>query len=238
YPMAMSSTGPEANFGVTAGIDYLFGVTSKPSSGPGTYTTAARTWSLGVKYRMDPLFFTLAYGDQVFQLNPSGGAAILVPAVDYRFVRVGAGVRMEISDGVFIMGSAAYLHVLSFGQIAAVGFYPRTTTGGAGEATVGLGYRITPMIELRAMGEVRAYAMKFNVTPAMLTFDPTIRVAGGARDLYAAGWIGLAITYGGGGGGTHATAKPSEGEDEDEEGEAPKAKKKDKDEDKDEDEDA
>jgi len=67
----------------------------------------------------------------------------------------------------------------------------------------------------------------------MLDADPTIKVAGGARDLYAAGWIGLAITYGGDEDGDHAAAKPSEGADE-EEDEAPKAKpdqKEDKDDD-------
>ena len=96
YPAAFSSGGFASNIGLTASVGYMLPVVSSAAlTGTGSYKTYSLNWSIGAKVRLPyGLYGTLAYGDQNYQLiKPANGGGIDVPKVDYRYVRIGTGVR-------------------------------------------------------------------------------------------------------------------------------------------------
>ena len=138
-----------------------------PVTGVGTYKTYALDWSLGVKVRFAVgAYVTAAFGDQRYQLTkPNSNAADIVPMVDYRYVRIGGGGRFPLNAQFTLMANAAYLQVLSMGQIANRDYFPKAKAM-AVEAGAGIGYRITQSLELQAGADLRRYGLAFNVTYA------------------------------------------------------------------------
>ena len=202
YPAALFTDGLAANLGLTADVGYLLPVVSTaPPSGPGSYGARSLSWSAGAKVRLPMgIFATVAYGDQRYELAPSGGAmGINIPTTEYKFVRGGAGIRYQATPDVSLMANAAYLHCLSLGQIGAAGYFPKGT-GAAFETGVALGFRLTPMFEVRGGLDVRRYGLAFHqrasdfVNPEN---DPTLKIAGGAIDQYISTWFALAVVMDG-----------------------------------------
>jgi hypothetical protein len=242
YPGALLGAGGIASdIGLTVDLSYMLPVvTSASKTGTGHYTTYSLNWSVGAKVRLPfGLFATVAYGDQRFQLQKVGNATgIDVPMVDYRYVRAGAGARVNLTPDVALMANAGYLQCLSLGQIAQAGYYTKATCA-AFEAGAGVGIRLSAMFELQGGASIRRYGLSFHQKPSDFAADINVqgaRVAGGAVDQYLFGYVALAGVLGGGdsGGGGAKEEAPAG----DEEAESPKkAKDKDKDESGDEDDD-
>ena len=225
YPGVLAGVGGIASdIGATVDVSYMLPVVSSPAQ-VGNYSTYSLVWSGGVKVRLPMGFFgTVAYGHQRFQLSPIGNASgIDVPMVDYGFVRVGGGGRINVSPEFTVMFNAAYLHCLGFGQMATANYYPKVT-GAAIEAGAAVGYRISNMLELQGGASIRRYGLAFHQTPA--DYTDTRRIAGGAVDQYLMGYVALAVILGGdsaGGGGAAKEEAPADAEDD----EAKKDEKKD-----------
>jgi hypothetical protein len=238
FPAAFSQGGFISNIGLTGSLSYMLPVVTTPVAGVGTYKTYALDWSVGVKVRFPiGVYGTVAYGDQRYQLvRPANTMADVVPMVDYRYVRIGGGARIPLNSRFLVMANVAYLQVLSFGQIANSDYFPHTTGRGI-EAGAAVAYRLTPLLELQGGADIRRYGLAFNVPFAEFTANPSIRVAGGAVDQYVAGWVAVAMSWGGdnhavtsSGSHTEEEETPAAKSDEDKGEDKGKDKNKDKDE--------
>jgi len=203
YPAALAgATGFAADLGLTADVSYLLPVvTSKGVDGD--YKTTGLAYALGVKVRL-PLgtFLSVSYGGQAFKLTKSNSSMAdpVVPGVSYKFARVGAGIRDQVTSSLMLQANAGYLQCLGKpGDIAAGSYFPHTTCNGF-EAGVAGGYRITSALELRVGVDWRRFGLAFHVKPSEVTMDPstTPAVAGGAIDQYIQIYAGLAYLFGGG----------------------------------------
>jgi hypothetical protein len=236
YPAALYTSGFVANLGLSAEVSYLLPVVTSPStSGTGTYGTYSLSWAIGARVRLPlGLHAGVAYGDQRYQLTPTGGASGLdVPMVDYKFVRLGVGGRFHVSPEVSVMANASYLKCLGgIGQIGGAAYFPHATCA-ALEVGAAVGYRFSSRFEVQLGADIRRYGLAFHVTPAEYMANMNTRVAGGAVDQYLTGWAALAVVMGGvsGSGGsaqhvdeeeseTESSTKVSKHEDEDSEADA------------------
>jgi len=205
YPAALAgSNGFAADLGLTIDVSYLLPVvTSKGVDGD--YKTTGLAYALGVKARL-PLgtFLSVSYGDQAFKLTKSNASMpdAVVPGVNYKFARVGAGIRGQVTSSLMLQANLGYLQCLGKpGDIAAGHYFPNTKCNGV-EAGVGAGYRLGGAWEVRAGVDWRRFGLAFNVKPSDITNDPstTPAVAGGAIDQYIQIYAGLAYVFGGEGG--------------------------------------
>ena len=223
YPAALFMGGFAANLGLTVDVAYMLPVvnTATPpppaGSGIGSYSTYSLDWSVGAKVRLPlGLYVTGGYGDQRYQLTPSSVLAtgITVPMTEYTYLRGGAGIRLKVTPDVSVLANAGYLQCLRLGQIGGPAYFPKGT-GAAFEAGIGVGYRISSLLEIRGGADIRRYGLAFHVTPASLAANPNIRVAGGAVDQYITVWAALAVLMGGASGdGGGGGGKAHHGEDE------------------------
>lgn len=223
FPGALAGmTGIAANLGLTADVSYLLPVvTSKGMDGD--YKTTGLAYTLGVKARLPfGTFVTVSYGDQAFKLAKSNSSMPdpVVPGVSYKFARIGAGIRDQVTSTLMLQANLGYLQCLGKpGDIAAGNYFPRTTCNGF-EAGVGAGYRLSPELEVRAGVDWRRFGLAFKVQPSDIGNDPstTPAVAGGAIDQYIQIYAGVAYLFGGGSAGAHAAdpasakSKPEKGD--------------------------
>jgi hypothetical protein len=234
YPAAFSMGGFISNIGLVANLGYLLPVVTSPApTGTGSYKTYGLAWSVGAKVRLPyGLFGTVAYGDQVYQLvKPANGDGIFVPKTDYRYIRLGTGIRTHVTPEIAVMGNLAYLACLSLGGIGTTPYFPKATGAGV-EVGVGVGYRISSLLEIQAGGEMRRFGLAMN-TPYPLPQTPKQNIAGGAVDQYLMGWVGVTVIMDGGHGAGHGEeAAASDKSGEEEKGDGDDKKDKDKDEDK------
>jgi len=225
FPGALAGmSGVAANIGLTVDVSYLLPVvTSKGTDGD--YKTTGLAYALGLKARLPfGTFITVSYGDQAFKLTKSNGNMpdAVVPGVSYKFARIGAGIRDQVTATLMLQANAGYLQCLGKpGDIAAGSYFPNTKCNGF-EAGVGAGYRLSPALEIRAGVDWRRFGLAFNVKPSDVTNDPstTPAVAGGAIDQYIQVYAGVAYVFGGGSSSAHAAepAKTAEKADKADEG--------------------
>jgi len=204
YPAALAGlTGFAADLGLLADVSYLLPVvTSKGVDGD--YKTTGLAYTVGVKARL-PLgtFLSVSYGDQAFKLMKSNSNMpdAVVPGVNYKFARVGAGIRDQVTPSLMLQANLGYLQCLGKpGDIAAGSYFPRTKCNGF-EAGVGAGYRLSGPWELRAGVDWRRFGLAFNVKASDVNNDPSMTpaIAGGAIDQFIQVYAGLAYVFGGGG---------------------------------------
>jgi hypothetical protein len=196
YPVSFSSEGGAANIGVFGGFNRGFGVTSATADGS-RLTTKFQDFLAGIKLRLPVGSFTpslsIAYGAQSFSLQSQGGTQAL-PAVAYKFVRAGLGVRIDVAEALVLDLGAAYLLVTdpgtSPGQIGSSDYFPKAKVY-AVDVGASLGYGLIGPLGVRAGVDFRQYGFGFHVAPT----DPLI--AGGAIDRYITAWLGLQITLDG-----------------------------------------
>jgi|GEM_PF-1721540 len=203
FPAALAGvTGFASDLGLLADVSYLLPVvTSKGVDGD--YKTTGLAYAVGVKARL-PLgtFLSVSYGGQAFKLTKSNASMpdAVVPGVSYKFARVGAGIRDQVTPSLMLQANLGYLQCLGKpGDIAAGNYFPRTKCNGF-EAGVGAGYRLAGPWELRAGVDWRRFGLAFNVKRSDVMTDPlaTPAIAGGAIDQFIQVYVGLAYVFGGG----------------------------------------
>ena len=197
FPAAFASTDLLSNIGLTVDLAYLLPVVTSPVPG-GSYKSTSLAWSAGAKVRLPySLFAVAAYGDQWFKLVRSSTAIPVSPvaATDYKTARLVVGIRKPVAPSVVLMASLGYDRCVGApGQIGGNAYFPKTTCAAA-EASVGIGYKVTPNIELRGGVDWRRYGLAFHVTPADV--DGNRPIAGGALDQYTQIYVAVAYLMGG-----------------------------------------
>lgn len=219
YPGAMLGTGGFLeDVGLALDLAYLLPVVTTPGVG-GPYKTASFSWAVGPKVRLPAGFFaTVAYGDHWFKLaksNSSMSASTNVPATDYKYVRIGAGIQRHVSSSLSLMANLAYDRCLGQpGQIGSAAYFPKMTCA-ALEAGAGAGYRITNSVELRAGVDLRRFGLAFHNTPSDIGKTP---IAGGAIDQYIQLYVAVAYVMGGGGSSSSGDAESADAAKKDDKG--------------------
>lgn len=199
FPAGMMGTGGFAeDIGLSLDLTYLLPVVTTPGQG-GSYKTSSLAWAVGPKVRLPAgLYATVAYGDRWFKLSKSSSnmnASINVPGTEYKYVRIGAGIRRQVTTSLSLMANLAYDRCLGTpGQIGSSAYFPNMTCA-ALEAGVGAGYRITGGLELRAGVDLQRFGLAFHNKLADMGVTP---VAGGAIDQYIQLYVAVAYVMGGG----------------------------------------
>jgi hypothetical protein len=177
-------------FGLTASAEQSFLLKSGTQGGP-SFSTNAQRITLGLVGRMPvqraEVTLGAAYGWQDFSISGEGDPARPdIPNVTYRFLRAGAGLRLDVKPQVALLASAAYLHVLDSGQIATSDYFPRLTVAGV-EAGVGAAWQFFSPWEVRLGVDYRRYFFTMHPEPG----DRLI--AGGALDNYVVATAALGL---------------------------------------------
>jgi hypothetical protein len=167
---------------------------SKDSAGS-VYATTAFSWLLGAKGRIPissvEIEPSVGYGAQVFTIDnlPTAPNRINVAPVDYRFARIGSGLRIPMSGGGAVTVGGHYLYILSAGDILdEKKYFKGSAVGGelSGDVLLPLsfakGFDLTVGLDFRRI----AFAFTPNLNPA------SGRIAGGAIDQY----VGLNLSLG------------------------------------------
>lgn len=125
------------------------------------------------------------YGMNRFNVtSEKEGVGVPTPGVDYRMIRSGAGAEFALSDTLMLGLDAAWLHILSVGDIGE--WFPRATAGGI-EAAVFATYSLMPGVSARASASYQRNFFDFNPRPS------DEYAAGGALDQYLAVTVGAGV---------------------------------------------
>ena len=134
-------------------------------------------------------FFAIADDSNHTRLNFS------TPDVVYTGARGGGALAVPLTPALSLTVSADYRLVTSLAgggyPLTSQSYFPRAAAGPAFDGAVTLAFRITPLLEIQAGGDVRRYVMALGGRQGD-------RInASGATDLYLSGWVGLGGVYGG-----------------------------------------
>jgi hypothetical protein len=186
YPAAFAMSGFASNIGLYAHYAHGFGVTS----GTANVATSFQDFVAGLKVRV-PLgtltpYGTVAYGEQQFALTHTGTSQDL-PGMDYSFVRIGLGTRIQLSPLLGLDVGAAFLTVTNAGsgQNQLASQFPQTAAY-AFEGGASLAIRVASRIGIRVGGDIRQYGISLH--PSSATLQVT-----GAVDRYIVAWSGIEV---------------------------------------------
>jgi hypothetical protein len=174
---------------------YNKAIAGSKDSGGSVYATTAFQWLIGAKGRIavssveiEP---SVGYGAQAFTIENLATAPgrINVAPVDYRFARLGSGLRIPLSSGGAFTVGGHYLYILGAGDILnEAKYFKGSAVGGELSAdylfplSFAKGFDVNVGLDFRRM----AFAFTPNKTP------PNGRIAGGAIDQY----VGLNLSLG------------------------------------------
>lgn len=195
FPFTASGIPGLRDLGVETESEYDFVADSRRPDGQ-VYPTTSSSWSLALAYRhpfgRHSWTASLGYGVRSFLIDPAGAATPSndpspdLPRVGYEALRAGVGLRLASLVGLVLHLRASYLAVLDAGGIEADVWFPNARTT-AMEATVGLGYRLLPGLELRGAVQYRRYGL--DLRPAL----GAEHIVGGAADQYWLYTLGIAV---------------------------------------------
>jgi hypothetical protein len=219
YPAAFGSRSFGANVGIYGNLNYGFGVSTTTAAGVDV-PTGFRDFMGGLKVRIPVGALipnvSVGYGQQTFQISARGTSADL-PHLNYQFVRLGAGTRIQVTPAVAIDLGAAYLMVLDpgsgIGQIKSSAFFPSAKSFGI-DLGASVGFRLTNVIGARAGLDARLYSMTFNP-------QTDARAVSGAVDRYLVTYAGLEVILDGQG-----ASRPSDDDSGEAEGASKPSKRK------------
>jgi hypothetical protein len=218
FPLGPFTDGAAKNLGVEGHIEQAFFISSTLPASTGfpngaKFSTAVHEYSGGVRYRMpfglgNYFFGSVTGGEHAFTFHstttdPTMQRAMLdIPDTIYRFIRPGVGLHFELGGGISAGIAGGFRWVFNKGGQFHDEFFTHASVNGV-DAQVKVGYRLTPMFELRAIVDWRRYFSSMNcfggldpggnaINQCMTTFT-----AGGAIDQYFSGGLAIAITMGG-----------------------------------------
>ncbi|MCA9528632.1 MAG: hypothetical protein KC543_00695 [Myxococcales bacterium] len=194
YPAAYFLRGFFKNIGVDFGYEATFPAHSVNPAGESFPTTSSEV-TVGLRGRVPlgrhEVSLVVGYGVQRFEIGsgaPAGpGRPNLpdVPAVRYRFLRMGGEVRLHLVAGLHLFLRGGFRFLLSEGGISEAVWFPRLTGNGL-MAEGELAYALPKGFELRAGVGYRRYYFALHPQPA------DFLIAGGALDQYLTFWVGVA----------------------------------------------
>ncbi len=178
FPLELTRVPVLRDLGVTGEYAQAFAVSSQDSSGTHVGTTW-QSFDVGAVERIALMRavtanVSLGYGGNDFQFDQSLAAAgAALPGVAYRFVRMGAGVRVELPLAFSVFAGGSYLDILDTGATGQL--FPRETVGGV-EGHLGVAYAVTRHWQASLGAAYTRFFYSFNPVPGDAS------VAGGALD--------------------------------------------------------
>ena len=178
------------NFSVIGRGELAVGVNGSRTSDGTAYSTSSSEWGLGVGFDLGiaaaRIGVAVTYGEQRFAIDDDPMME-LVPDVTYRFARGGIVAAVPLAARWDLTVTAGWRQLLGMGGITDSKWFPRATGAGI-DGSAGLGFHVTPWLEVQARLDLRRYFFAMNPEPG----DPWI--AGGATDQYVGGALGVAVS--------------------------------------------
>lgn len=197
YPGAHVTTGAGAAIGLAGSFEQSLATSSGRSAAEsGSYSTAMRAYSVGVKGRIPlgkhEVSLRGEYGRHGFEIQDDRDPTLtgaqardLLPDVEYEYLRPGIEGRLRFSG--FELGAyAGYRHVLSLGDLGSSSWFPSATARGVDAGILG-GYSVSGSLLIVLGVDLRRYG----VDPHSVASDPTRPQAKAATDQYVTGFIGV-----------------------------------------------
>lgn len=131
--------------------------------------------------------FDLTFGRMRAGLEDTTGAAN-IPDMEYTLLRSSLDFSLDLG-WMRAVGSAGFRLPLGYGEVSNEQWFPRI--GGYGfEASLGAAYPLSKAVSLDLSGGLRRYLLEMNSEPED-AINGVAEVAGGAVDLYLAGYLGM-----------------------------------------------
>jgi hypothetical protein len=179
--------------GVIASYESVFSGTVRDTDFSANYPVIFQEFFGGIRARhpLGPhvLGFDLTFGRMRSGLEDTGGEAN-IPDVEYTLLRSSLDFSLALGP-VRAVGSAGFRLPLGYGEVSDAGWFPRI--GGYGfEASAGGVYPLSKGVSLELTGSVRRFLLEMNSEPED-AIGGVAEVAGGAVDLYLAGYFGMSF---------------------------------------------
>lgn len=172
FPLA-ASEGLASGLGLEASYAHAVGLKSQLNDGP-LLPTHHNRLDLAAKLEatvVEALGLTLVpavgFRHTTFRVAPAPDGTVLdgLPAVSYAALVLGLAAELRFSDGRFVtFGRAAYLPVLSSGEIISASYFPKGWATGL-EGELGVGLRLLPRWHARLTGYLTRYGLTFRPAP-------------------------------------------------------------------------
>ena len=195
YPAAHFTNDALAGLGLEASAQMMWPVQAR--SGSESHQTEAAAFGIGACFRLPlgphRLGLSAAYGQQQVAFGKtSSGADAAVPDVAYAYARMGADARFALSSAFALKLGAAYLLPFGYGELGSARWFPHAAGGGL-DAQLGLGYELSPLIELDAGLAFTRFFVSLHSEPD----DPAVRdshlVASGVADQFLDARFGITL---------------------------------------------
>jgi hypothetical protein len=179
--------------GVIASYESVFSGTVRDTDFSANYPVIFQEFFGGIRARhpLGPhvLGFDLTFGRMRSGLEDTGGEAN-IPDIEYTLLRSSLDFSLELGP-VRAVGSAGFRLPLGYGEVSDAEWFPRI--GGYGfEASGGAVYPLSKGVSLELTGTVRRFLLEMNSEPED-AIGGVAEVAGGAVDLYLAGYFGMSF---------------------------------------------
>ena len=196
YPGALFSDGVLAHIGLDVAYTHVLSPASERDGLE--FGTSASMLRVGLRGRLPlgdhELGLSFGYESQVFKIEDAqDGTDPQLPSVAYGFLRVGPDLRLALSDSFLVEAEVAYLHGVSFGELAGTYWFPNTSGYAIDVGLRGI-WRPVSVFEIYGGAGFRQVG---------LTFEPDEndpgqgvgvgRVAGGAIDRYIMPELGVTL---------------------------------------------
>jgi hypothetical protein len=200
YPGAHFAGGVPAHIGLELRGQFAFAIDSALDDT--SFPTSSQGFGVGLRARLPiddhELAAVVGYAAQSYSIDTVEEMGIEVdpgvPSISYGYLRLGAELRFAIGESFAIGAAAAFLPVLSTGDIGEDPWFPRASASGM-EGELNVSHALTPALELNAAFGLQRFAFSFNpeLEDAMVTAErPTPRrIAGGASDQYLWATVGV-----------------------------------------------
>ncbi len=179
--------------GIIASYESVFSGNVRDSDFGANYPVVFSEFFGGVRARHPlgehELGFDLTFGRMRAGLEDTNGTAD-IPDMEYTVLRSSLDFKLDLG-ALRAVGSAGFRLPLGYGEVSEANWFPRI--GGYGvEASAGVDYPLSKAVSLELTGALRRYLLEMNSEP-----DDAVQgvseVAGGAVDLYLAGYFGMSI---------------------------------------------
>jgi hypothetical protein len=185
YPLAAFMSEPVAGLGLE--VDYAFAIGLRTRAEDATtFPTRFDQLDIGARWNLwladgaVLLCPQVGYRSSGFSVAPAQDGTVLLglPAVGYQALRVGAALDYPLRAlPLTLFARAAYLQLLALGELGQEPYFP--DSGGMGlEGALGLGYRLSRQLEVRATFHLTRYSHTYRTEPT------STYAAAGASDQY------------------------------------------------------
>ncbi|AGC43475.1 hypothetical protein MYSTI_02148 [Myxococcus stipitatus DSM 14675] len=189
FPLSHFTDGVVHNLGLVARGSRTFGLATRLPDG-GKYDSTAQLLEGGLRFRLPLRWLEISlgalYGTHSFAVELPPESTFALPDVDYRFAHAELGLRKALTERWAIAARVGYQHVLSGGELSSDDYLPKLRGSGL-DGELAVEFALTRVLGLRLGGEVRSYSFTANAAEGAEVF------AGGAKDLYFSGQLGLAL---------------------------------------------